>query len=198
LFRGHGVSSLEPLLRRCDRGGNGQKQACCLFWTLGGNQVGKAAIIGWRDLLAPAIQNVSLWPFDGPLPSLLLPGNVVVAETYPAECYGWFSKEPLGSKSDHNERRKLGGSLLRWADNHGVTLANSLTEDIQSGFPQGDDAFDAVVGLFGMLQVCLGERETGEPDEKVIRDIEGWILGRGHTLTSPPSMSPQVCHILRL
>jgi hypothetical protein len=34
LFRGHGVSSLEPLLRR---GGNGLKEACCLFWTLGSN-----------------------------------------------------------------------------------------------------------------------------------------------------------------
>lgn len=56
LFRGHGVSSLEPLLRRCDRGGNGKKQACCLFWTLGPNQVGKATIIGWRDVLAPAVR----------------------------------------------------------------------------------------------------------------------------------------------
>ena len=45
------------LLRRCERGGNGHKQACCLFWTLGGNQVGKAAIIGWRDVLAPALRN---------------------------------------------------------------------------------------------------------------------------------------------
>jgi hypothetical protein len=53
LFRGHAVESREPLLRRCERGGKGQKQACCLFWTLGGNQVGKAAIIGWRDVLAP-------------------------------------------------------------------------------------------------------------------------------------------------
>jgi len=25
-----------------------------MFWTLGGNQVGKAAISGWRELLAPA------------------------------------------------------------------------------------------------------------------------------------------------
>lgn len=41
LFLGHGVSSVEPLLRRCERGGNGQRQACCLFWTLGGNQVEK-------------------------------------------------------------------------------------------------------------------------------------------------------------
>jgi hypothetical protein len=37
LFIGHGVSSVEALLRRCERGGKGQKQACCLFWTLGGN-----------------------------------------------------------------------------------------------------------------------------------------------------------------
>jgi hypothetical protein len=57
LFRGHGVTSIEPLLRRCERGGNGQRQACCLFWTLGGNQVGKAALIGWRDVLAPALRD---------------------------------------------------------------------------------------------------------------------------------------------
>ncbi len=30
--------------------------ACALFWTLGGSQVGKAAIAGWRDLLAPALR----------------------------------------------------------------------------------------------------------------------------------------------
>jgi hypothetical protein len=51
-------------------------------------------------------------------------------------------------------------------------------EGNQGGFPQGkDDAFNAVVGLFGMLQVCLGQRAPSEPDEPVIRDIEGWILG---------------------
>ena len=60
LFRGHGVSKLEPLLRRCERGGKGRKPACCLFWTLGGNQVGKAAIVGWRDVLAPALRRVPL------------------------------------------------------------------------------------------------------------------------------------------
>ena len=40
-----------------------------------------------------------------------------------------------------------------------------------------DDAFDAVVGLFGMLQVCLGRREPGEPNDRGVREIEGWILG---------------------
>ena len=180
LLRGHAVDSMDQLLRRCERGGKGIKRACCLFWTLGGSQVGKSAIMGWRDVLAPALGNVRLWPFDGSVRSLLVPGNVVVAETYPAECYGWFSKDPLRSKRNQDDRRQFGASLLRWAASHGVMLANCLTEDIQSGFPQGDDAFDAVVGLFGMLHVCLGERETGEPDEPVIREIEGWILGREH------------------
>jgi len=32
-----------------------------------------------------------------------------------------------------------------------------------------------------MLKVCLGQRATGEPDEPVIHDIEGWILGRNHS-----------------
>jgi len=182
LFRGHGVSSLEPLLRRCERGGNGHKQACCLFWTLGGNQVGKAAIIGWRDVLAPALRNggpASLWPFDGPLPSLLVPGSIAVAETYPAECYGWFSEEPVGGKRDRRNRRKFGASLIRWADAQSVMIEDHLRREIQDGFPQGeDDAFDAVVGLFGMPQVCLGQRDSGEPKEQVIQDIEGWILGR--------------------
>jgi hypothetical protein len=57
-------------------------------------------------------------------------------------------------------------------------LANCLTGDIQSGFPQGDDAFDAVVGIFEMLQVCLRQRASGGPDDRAIREIEGWILGR--------------------
>ena len=80
------------------------------------NQVGKAAIIGWRDVLAPALLDggpVSLWPFDGALPSLLVPGNVVIAETYPAECYGWFDGV-LGSKDDQDKREKFGASLIRW------------------------------------------------------------------------------------
>jgi hypothetical protein len=177
LFRGHGVSSVEPLLRCCDRGGKGVKRACCLFWTLGGNQIGKAAISGWRDVLAPALHDVRLWPFDGRLCSLLVPGNVVVAETYPAECYGWFG-EPPRSKGDQDERKKFGGSFLRWADAQRVVLADRLRRDIQRGFPQGDDAFDAVVGLFGMLHVCLGQRESGEPTGCIIRRVEGWILGR--------------------
>jgi hypothetical protein len=109
---------------------------------------------------------------------LLVPRSVVVAETYPAECYGWFSKDPLGGKGSQDKRRKFGASLLRGADAQNVMLEDGLRREIHNGFSQGDDAFDAVVGLFGMLQVCLGQREPGEPDDRAIREIEGWILGR--------------------
>jgi hypothetical protein len=85
-----------------------------------------------------------------------VPGSIVVAETYPPECYGWLSEEPLGSKCDRRNRSKLGASLLRWAGAQRVTFKDSLRKEIRGGFPHGDDAFDAVVGLFGMLQVCLG------------------------------------------
>jgi hypothetical protein len=181
LFRGHDVFSLEPLLRHCERGGNGQKQACCLFWTLGGSQVGKAAILGWKDVLVPALKDdsIRLWPVDGKLESLFKPGCAVIAETYPAECYGWFPGDPLVSKTNINSRQRFGSRLLDWARGSEVAIAPELKDAIEDGFPIGrDDAFDAVVGLFGMLQICLGQRDSGEPDDKTIREIEGWILGR--------------------
>jgi len=99
--------------------------------------------------------------------------------SYPAECYRWFSNAPLGSKRDAENRKKFGASLLRWAGTQSVIVQDGLHEGIQNGFPHGeDDAFDAVVGLFGMLQVALGQRAPGEPNEPIIRDVEGWILGR--------------------
>lgn len=181
LFYALGAASMEPLFRRCERGGKGTKRGCCLFWTLGGNQVGKAAICGWRDVLGPALRAecpVSIWPFDGSLESLLMRGSIVVAETYPAECYSWFSDKPLGKKSDEQNRQRFGESLLRWADEN-IVVEDGLRKEILGGFPHGqDDAFDAIVGLFGMLKVCLGQHSPGMPNERVIRDIEGWILGR--------------------
>jgi hypothetical protein len=91
-------------------------------------------------VLAPALRDgsrVASWPFDGGLPSLLRPGNLVIAKTYPAECCRWFSDAPLDGKRKQENRKKFGTSLLDWADSHEVTLANCLTEEIQNGFPQG-------------------------------------------------------------
>jgi hypothetical protein len=176
------VTDINDLRRKCELGRDGRKAACSLFWTLGPNQVGKAAIIGWRDVLAPALGNdksVVLWPFDGSLDALLKPGNVVMVETYPAECYGWFLQGGLkGKKGDAKVRRKAAGALFKWAGKANVRLDPDLLQTIEQGFPDGDDAFDAIVGLFGMLEALMGRREPGDPSEEGIRKVEGWILGQ--------------------
>jgi hypothetical protein len=181
LLDAHDAKTMLDLLRICERGGNGQRQACSLFWTLGAKAVGKAALKGWEHVLVPALKDnsVLLWPFDGRLDSLLKPGVAVIAETYPAECYGWFSDRPLGSKGDPENRKKFSALLSDWAGINKVLIEDGLRKEMRDGFITGDDdAFDAVVGLFGMLRVCLGQRPSGEPNDKLIRDVEGWILGR--------------------
>jgi hypothetical protein len=176
------VAHVDDLRRKCELGRDGRKAACPLFWTLGANQVGKAAIIGWRDVLAPAVGNgksVVLWPFDGSLDELLKPGNVVIVETYPAECYGWFTQGGLkGKKGDAEVRKKAGSALFKWAEEANVKLDPALTQAIEHGFPDGDDAFDATVGLFGMLEVLLGRRLPSDRNEGSIKKLEGWILGQ--------------------
>jgi hypothetical protein len=50
--------------------------------------------------------------------------------------------------------------------------------------PEGEDPFDATVGLLGMINVSLGYKPPGEPDDKVTRKIEGWIFGQEQTAGS--------------
>lgn len=93
----------------------------------------------------------------------------------------WHLKSPFSKSLKHaiwSTRSAELRDCLRWADVKTVTLEDGLRREIHGGFPQGDDAFDAVVGLFGMLQACLGQRGSGEPDDRAIREIESWILGR--------------------
>jgi hypothetical protein len=40
------------------------------------------------------------------------------------------------------------------------------------------DAFDATVGLFGMLEVLMDGRKPGDPNEESVRKLEGWIFGQ--------------------
>lgn len=189
LLDGLGFSSMQELLRTCERRTATRGDACVLFWTLGGNQVGRAAIIGWRDVLGPALRDgatsVSVWPFHGPLAALLAPGRVVVAETYPAEFYGHlgvaFRAGRAGGKRSQADRRASAAALLDRLAQLGVVLDPGLRAQIEDGFgpsPAGEDPFDAVVGLVGMLNVLLGGRPAGEPDEANVRSLEGWILGQ--------------------
>ena len=58
----------------------------------------------------------------------------------------------------------------------------ALTRAIESGFGEsadGEDRFDAVVGLLAMLDIVQSGTATEMPPDERICRIEGWILGRG-------------------
>ena len=169
-----------------------RRAACPMFWTLGANQVGKGLIAGWRDCLQPALRDpgltLRLWPFHGGLFDLLGPGRMVVAETYPGECYGHlgvaFPKPARGARTGKRVREgrlAVAPALTAWARAAGVVLSGKLRAEIGDGFgasADGEDRFDAVVGLCGMLNVVLGGRAPGDPTDPVARSVEGWILGQ--------------------
>lgn len=186
LIDGLDLEGPDELFRRCDRPTDLRAAANPMFWTMGAQQVGKAAISGWRDLIAPARRRdpaFHIWPFDGRLTELLTRPGITVAEVYPGEIYGHLKLQVAASnKSKLNvvHRREDAVRLIKWAGDNQVQLSAALAGDIRDGFgdgSDGEDRFDATVGLFGMLNVIFGHRVSGEPPDPVVRQIEGWILG---------------------
>ena len=191
LVEGLGVAGMEELLRVCERATPTRRAAAPLFWTLGAQQVGKAAISGWRDALIPALRaglDVALWPFEGSLAELLARGRVVVAETYPAEAYGHLGLD-LAAVSEGGPKGKRvqavraaqAPRVLEFTTGLGLELAPELHAALADGFgarADGEDRFDSVIALLGMLGVVQGRRPAGEPGDPEIRQIEGWILGQ--------------------
>jgi hypothetical protein len=181
----------DDLYRQCDRARPNRRAACPLFWTLGGQQVGKAAIAGWREILQPALDDPLtkplIWPFAGWLKDLLQPGILVVAETYPAEFYRHlgieFSHPMKGRKSgkrSQSDRAANANRLLEYSSKWNIHLEAALVELIQDGFGRkasGEDPFDAVVGLWGMIEALDHWGADYEPQEAAVRQIEGWIFG---------------------
>ncbi len=200
--------SWTELYRECDRKTDDRNAACPLFWTLGGNQVGSAAIAGWKELLTPELQRqdvaLGLWPFDGNLPDLVSKYSTVVAETYPAEAYRHLRFPASGwSKRSQSGRRDCVHAVLAWADARpAVRLDNGLRAIIDDGFgprADGEDPFDAFVGLCSMLDVVLGLRQAGAPTSDDFRKIEGWILGQSSETRSErgSQATPQVLKPIR-
>jgi hypothetical protein len=181
LYAGLGLSAAQ-LRRRCD--GN---DAETLFWTLGGKQAGKASLHGWRLLRQARAHgaDLALWPFDGALPALLAGGRqFTVAETYPREFYRCIGAPPRGrwSKRRQPDRLLCIPALLAWADSLGVGWDAGIRRRAAAGFsagPVGEDEFDAVVGLLGLISVVTGAIPPGvPPGDPAVLATEGWILGR--------------------
>jgi hypothetical protein len=181
-----GLGSAAGLSRLCDVATAERPAGAPLFWTLGANQTGKAAISAWRDLLLPALagpQPPALWPFDGALRALLQGNQVVVAETYPAEAMRQLGLRMAGSKRRHADRVALAPAIR--ASMAGLSACPDLALDrlLGDGFGQdaaGEDRMDCVLGLLCLLQVLAGRRLDTAPDDPWVERWEGWVLGQAH------------------
>jgi hypothetical protein len=183
LLTGLGVATIDDLRRVCERKTASRQAACSLFWTLGANQVGKAAIAGWRDLFLPLLAEhrpVRFWPFEGMLDELLTEPGLIIAETYPAEFYLHLGLR-LTTKRSQDGRRACAQAIFDWATVATVELSSAFKDEVMDGYgPQsdGEDPFDAAVGLCGMLNVVLGRRHVGRHPEPKSEAVEGWIMGQ--------------------
>ena len=178
-----GVDSIDVLRRACERQTKTRKAACPLFWTLGANQVGKAAISGWQSVLEPARrEGALLWPFDGDLAALSKANHLVICETYPAEAYGQVGVRfaPGASKLRQTDRRAATASLRSRSFKYGIQFSGAMRDALADGFGPlkgGDDPFDAALGLLGMIEVVDGRRAAAPTSIEAV-DSEGWILGQ--------------------
>ena len=179
-----GLGDPSGLSRACDRATAERPAGAPLFWTLGANQTGKAAISAWRDLLLPALASPApprLWPFDGVLHALLAEGGIVLAETYPAEALRQLGLKLTGSKRRQADRRALAAPLAAVLHHLNVTATAALTECLATGFgpdAAGEDRLDCVLGVLAVINVLAGHRPDGIPPDPWLRRWEGWVLGQ--------------------
>ncbi|UPG71919.1 hypothetical protein MVG78_15450 [Roseomonas gilardii subsp. gilardii] len=187
-----GMAEASGLCRLCDLATAERPAGAPLFWTLGANQTGKAAISAWRDWLVPALAAGApyrLWPFEGGLHALLAPGRAVLAEVYPAECLRHLGLRLSGSKRSRAVRLQALPGLRQAMARLGITPDAALEAALAEGFgadAAGEDRFDSLLGLLGLIGVLDGHRPDFVPDDPWLRRWEGWVLGQ----TSLPNSLP--------
>jgi hypothetical protein len=166
-----------------------------LFWLVGANQVGKAALNGWRNILLPLLgignengpgnlpepSAIKLYPHDlAPNFAFQSDANsVVIFETYPAIAWKMLCKRETYRKTSTSDRKSIGSRIIEWADQLNASLVDGLRAEIESGFDckNGDDRMDALIGALHMIEVAQsGQLST--PTTGVNLRLEGWILGR--------------------
>ncbi|KAA2214779.1 DUF429 domain-containing protein [Teichococcus oryzae] len=179
-----GLAGAAALNRWCDLATAERPAGAPLFWTLGANQTGKAAIAAWRGWLCPALRAgapLRLWPFAGGLHGLLSPGTAVLAEVYPAEALRHLGLVLSGSKRARDTRQAAGPPLRIAMQRLGVRPDAALVRAVEDGFgtdAYGEDRFDSLLGLLCLIGVLEGARPDFVPDDPWVRRWEGWVLGQ--------------------
>lgn len=196
--RALGLVDAQALSRVCDRATAERPAGAPVFWTLGANQSGKAAIAAWQLMIMPALAGgtgLRIWPFEGPFRSLLSPGCVALAETYPAEALRHLGIRLRGSKRRQADRMAIAGDLLTAMDRVSATPDDATRRAVADGFgadSAGEDRFDSVLGVLCVLNVLAGNRPDTAPDDPWVQAWEGWVLGQtalpaGFTASAPPA-----------
>src|SRR4029453_8110457 len=139
--------------RECDR----LTGAGPIFWLVGPRQVGRSAACVWRDVIAPNLGRVALWPFDGPLTELVASRRPIVAEMCRA-----FLLRPLGAavprKSDQAARATCGRAVLRSARADTRLDLDAVAGLLRGGFGRsnaGEDPFDATIACIALAKLFL-------------------------------------------
>ncbi len=175
-----GLADFRQLHRRCELPTNDRNAACPSFWTLGANQVGKGMLHGLENLIIPGQQDgFHIWPFSGDLATCTKRPGVTLIETYPGEIYRWLDISEL-TKSNQESRKDAVKQLGLYAAQNAIEISPAVLTDIASGFgpEQGkDDAFDALVGVMGLIRIADGKRPEHLPTDPIITKREGWIVG---------------------
>lgn len=181
LVDGLQMKHFEDTYRRCDQ----EAQAHSLFLTIGGKQVGRAALHAWQNVLIPNLDHLHIWPFQGSFRKLIAEsGTTVIVEVYPGGAYaqlgiglgrGQVEKGRRRSKTRREDRQHpdVGGRLLAALEEVAHVTPAARTE-ILSGF-DSDDAFDAMVGLAALLMGVTGRWKDETPTDDTVRNVEGWI-----------------------
>lgn len=116
------------------------------------------------------------------MPTLVGAHHLVLAETYPADAYDqiWPDRPTSRwSKRRQADRLKWRDHLLSLEGPRNLKFDATVTTLIRRGFGNddvGEDRFDALVGLLGMLRVLRDPDLSKCPTSDHVRHTEGWIL----------------------
>ncbi len=180
LTRALNVDDFDALRRGCERDMPGRKP-CPLFWTLGANQVGKAAQAGWRDVILPALgEGAALWPFDGEPAELAQTHHCILCETWPTLAAGLLGVGFSARQSKRRQADRLDACRHLLESDLPIAWCAQARASLMSGFGEradGEDAFDAMLGLVMMIAVVEGRLPISSALSHEERQLEGWILG---------------------
>ena len=131
----------------------------------------------------PTRTRCDLWPFEGPFRSLLAPGSVALAETYPAEALRHLGIRLRGSKRRHADRCATAGALVTAMDQQSATPDDAMRQAVRDGFgadAAGEDRFDSVLGVLCVLNVLAGapsRHRAGRSVDPALGRLGAWPNG---------------------